>query len=352
MRGGGIWVDNLILLMNKIVRFKGRLPPQRGFSLLELMVAAGLMGFIYYAVSSTLAELAKLRVREFNNFVITQIRQDVVRAISDANSCTETFGGANVSGGAVTSIQFFRPSTGDIIDIVSVNDRFNNDFVELESIELQNFSQSGPVIQGVATGVVQVVLKFNVVRRFGVGGADDLFLSVPMAASVDNSTSTILGCTESGVAIASEICDSLGGTLNPSVSCSNLHIFGSVSSDSSVSAGDLITGTVDALNTSSMSSIMASTVNLHQNYSPPAVAPNSFLNGLQTNASVTTARLTASQRIVGGEVRATQFCRSGVCTNFPSESCASGYMSGLTAQGNVQCASWPARETIVNDVCL
>ncbi|WP_372655202.1 prepilin-type N-terminal cleavage/methylation domain-containing protein [Halobacteriovorax sp.] len=202
----------------------------RGFSLAEILVAAGLLGLLSLGVMQMNGSMMKGQATAEVKMEAIEIRRQIILNMSEKMACENTLSGTNL-GDTVNSIK----NTADNA-IFTVGNKYGANALELESITVVDV---GDVGGGMRDAELQVVFKS--LKKAAYGSSEKVFKS-RLKVKAANSTAPITECyddTAGTIATANETsCISVGGTWDPATSkCSNTNVWGKSCPDGEVLKG-------------------------------------------------------------------------------------------------------------------
>jgi prepilin-type N-terminal cleavage/methylation domain-containing protein len=166
---------------------------QSGFSLMEIMIAAALMGGLALAVAKLMQDQSKavktIESRSEYNAVITDIRN--ILALVD--SCNATMGGQPASGASIANIDYRPdPSQPAVVRYVA-NQLYGNGNVRIQSFRIGEFVRTGTTSFGMAQLAIAFIFNDN------TGGTKNITRKVQVnVETVDNTSTVIENCYSTG----------------------------------------------------------------------------------------------------------------------------------------------------------
>ena len=210
----------------------------KGFSLLEVIIAAGLLG----AISLGVMQLTKNMQTGQKTVELKGEKMDFANRmklyLSSDKSCAATLGGRSVANNTdVYKIKVHRePSDVTILDLKNPDPKLGGyQFgdgaarIRVTKIFVDSYSKTQDVDANTEEGTIDLVFELEKAStsKEGTYGASSFTEKLPLQVYVTKSNQTIWACSDpTGGAKAS--CDSLGGTMQMNaagnVTCSRLHL--------------------------------------------------------------------------------------------------------------------------------
>lgn len=126
--------------LHKLKLFFKNAPNEHGFSLIEALVVAGLMGMISYSGLNLLVSMQKSNFVQKYSSQVTKADQDIRTILSDPAACLNTFSGASLVAGASTSITAIKDAANTTR--YNTTSTYGDNSVKIYSIVLSNFTQT------------------------------------------------------------------------------------------------------------------------------------------------------------------------------------------------------------------
>lgn len=271
---------------------------EKGFSLVEIMVAAGFLGVISLGASQMISRMMKGQATAEVKMEAIEIRRQIISNMSDKTACENTLVGTSL-GESVTAIK-----NASNANLFSVGSKYGANALELQSINVVDVGDLG---SGMRDAELRVVFKS--LKKAAYGTSNKTFRS-RLKVKATGPAAQITECfddTSGVIATANETsCIALGGVWEPTTSTCTVSHF--VRKD-----GDTMTGTLE---TPSLTNTGA----------------------IQTNSIDSTTTVTAST-----SVTSPQFCTGANCKAIgdlalANQACANGFVSdGVNPDGTVRC---------------
>ncbi|MCK5882727.1 MAG: prepilin-type N-terminal cleavage/methylation domain-containing protein, partial [Bacteriovoracaceae bacterium] len=318
---------------------------EKGFSLAEVMVAAGLLSVLSLALVHITQNQAVVQKRAEASSEINTISNTITQNLLNSLACEETLTlGSTISEGM--DIAEIKNRRGDTL--FNKVDKYGNRQISINDITLNNLSV-GPLANGSRFGEANIIVTFEKLSKL-IKGIKLIQKTFPVKISLSGANA-LLGCysaTENAVQTATEkSCESIGGTYNSASNVCDLAAF----------------NPLDPLSASKAVSSQ-SQEDWYNNMMTASLSPYVKLIGdtmtgkLQVNADIETN----SRLCINGECRTTftaQLCPTGevvskVFTNgtvacvditCPSEST---FFVGINASGAPKCKAFPTNTCSAN----
>lgn len=278
---------------------------ESGFSLAEIMVAAGLVAGLALTIMRISANQAKVQKKAEQDLQITSIVSSVQQALLNEDSCKNTLAAITIANG--TSIPSIKNRNGGIL--------FQKN-TSYQGINVESISIKDVVIGANKFGELNLSLQLQKVSS-QTYGAGKLTRTIPLKVELD-STNKVKRCysaTENAIDTAkSESCRSIGGIYNFVIDRCDMANFPAASSKN----------------------IGVSTAYL-KDWSSSSELADLYVNttgDTMTGALTVNATINASQAIKAG----TQLCVGTRCRDFSAKSCTPGQLvKTVNADGSLVC---------------
>lgn len=181
---------------------------ERGFSLIEVLIAIGLMGALSAWMMNIFTQQTKNEKTTATNMDIDSLGQEIRNVVANGDSCAKTFLGVDPNQvGAITEIQKVLSDGSVQKRFQSGSKRVGNSGLLIASYDLKT-DETYFIPTGQKTG--ETVLSINYDRGKMVQGAKLKTYKIPLSVALDES-GKIMGCSAlaSSTNLAS-ICSSLG----------------------------------------------------------------------------------------------------------------------------------------------
>lgn len=279
------------------MKFKEFFRKPDGFSLMEIMVAAGLLAVISVAVMQMNKTMSRGQATAEVKMEAIEIKRQVISTLSDKQACEHTLVGKNLG----DNVDVIKNSND--VDLFRVGQKYGGNALELAEMKILD---DGDLGGGMRQGKLYV--KFNKLKKSAYGGSERSFetlIKVKAAGAsavidecFDDTTGVISTANESS-------CLAIGGVWDSATSTCTISHFVKKS-------GDTMTGalTTPQLNTN-----------------------NATINGPATATTVTTT----------DKITSPQFCSGTNCKAInelalANQSCPAGQVShGVKADGTLDC---------------
>jgi prepilin-type N-terminal cleavage/methylation domain-containing protein len=179
---------------------------QKGFTLAEIVVAAGLLGIVSLGVMRLVDNMNKSQKTFETKSEIVLVTNSIAQSLTNEEACKNTFSGINlVTDSSVASIQ---NSTGaSIFDVGSV---YGNRSVRLTSLDIDNVSLANDGSSKSGTFELLIGLeKLNSQNQGGLAITKRVTISVITDLSDD-----FVGCFNSAAGATKNSCENIGGTFD------------------------------------------------------------------------------------------------------------------------------------------
>ena len=284
----------------------------RGFSIAEVMVAAGLMGLLSVGLLNITKQQAVVQKRSETSVEINIISSLISQTLLNSGACNNTLGlGGNVSNGK--TLTAIKNRNGEVL--FDTTSKYGNNTVGLQSMELSGLSVS-PTTNGFLYGTVKLDILFEKLSKT-LSGKKTLRKSFTVNVQLDGS-SNLTKCysaTENAVDTAvgesqETICASIGGNYDTNIDKCELGAFQSLST---------IGAKANAASTSYLQNYVTTSLNTYViNKYAPLVS-----GGVDLTGDVKTV---------------TKFCVGSKCRDFSASACTVGQVAkGIGASGTVNC---------------
>lgn len=270
---------------------------EAGFSLMEIMVAAGLLAVISVAVMQMNKTMSRGQATAEVKMEAIEIKRQVITLLSDKRACENTLVGKNLG----SSVDVIKNSND--VDIFKVGEKYGDNALELAEVRI---TDDGDLGGGMRQGKLYV--KFNKLKKSAYGGSEKSFetlIKVKAAGATanidecfDDTTGMISTANEASCLAIGGVWDSAAGT------CTISHFV--------KKSGDTMTGALTA---------------------PQLNTDNIAVNGPATATEVTTT----------DKVTSPKFCSGTNCKGInelalSNQSCPAGQVShGIKADGKIDC---------------
>lgn len=279
------------------MKFEKLFKNSNGFSLMEIMVAAGLLAVISVAVMQMNKTMSRGQATAEVKMEAIEIKRQVITTLSDKRACEHTLKGRNLG----DTIDVIKNSNN--VDLFKVGNKYGNRALELAEIRIED---DGDLGSGMRQGKLYV--KFNSLKKAAYGGSEKSFETL-IQVKAAGPTAIIDECFEDSTGVISTAnettCLAIGGVWDSATSTCTISHFVKKS-------GDTMTG---ALTT------------------PQLNTDNATINGPATATTVTTT----------DKITAPQFCSGSNCKAInelalANQSCPAGQVShGVKADGTLDC---------------
>ncbi|EPZ52182.1 prepilin-type cleavage/methylation N-terminal domain protein [Bacteriovorax sp. BAL6_X] len=213
---------------------------QFGFTLAEVMVAAGLIGVLSMAVVNMIGNINRTSKRASQVFNIQQEIQRISGILADEDSCFKTFNGrsfgSTANGSSLTFNEIRRstgPNPGDFDTIYTLDQELGgtDGIVHIEAMSATTTSNPGPVYLENGVNATKVDASVRVTFQKGRAGADidivkkssvgmtDVSRDFPLSFVINAATGAVLSCYGSASQYTDAVCDALGGEIDSNGEC-------------------------------------------------------------------------------------------------------------------------------------
>ncbi|MDD0854358.1 tail fiber domain-containing protein [Halobacteriovorax sp. GB3] len=214
-----------------------------GFSLVEIMVAAGLVGVVSLAVVNLVSNLNKTQKRAQQVFSVEQEISRISSVLNDKDSCEATFATQTFGGGYDATTELAINDISQVTNagtntIYSINDELGDGggLVVLKDMRLVGVkNESTPFLKD-GDMVVQAETEFRVFFRKGRDAVDDNAIVKSshgaveirrvfnLSVVVNQATGEIVSCYGAIDSYTAATCSSLGGNIDNDGNCVEVHI--------------------------------------------------------------------------------------------------------------------------------
>ncbi|MFG1500125.1 tail fiber domain-containing protein [Halobacteriovorax sp. XZX-3] len=213
---------------------------QFGFTLAEVMVAAGLIGVLSLAVVNMIGNINRTSKRASQVFNIQQEIQRISGILADEDSCFKTFDGRSFGSTANGSSLNFNeirrstgPAAGDFETIYTLDQELGgtDGVVHIEAMSATTTSAPGPIYLENGVNVTKVDASVRItfqkgrfdadieaVRRGSVG-MTEVSRDFPLSFVLNSATGAVLSCYGSASQYTDAVCDALGGEIDSNGEC-------------------------------------------------------------------------------------------------------------------------------------
>lgn len=279
-----------------------RIRNNKGFTLLEVVVATGLLGALALGVMSQMQLMSKGQKLAETRMEELEVRRMILTALADKVACQNTLAGKEI-GQPLTQIKSANNSV-----LYEVGQNYGNNTLKISSITTQDLATT------FADGVRLVYLIVNF-QKLKSSATNNKSVNITFRVKAPTATGTISECYADTDSIIQQSCASSGGTWSSG---------GCTFSQYTLKAGDTISGTL-----TSIGFIGPLTGNVTGNLS----------------GNVTGAVVLATSGSFTGNVTATRFCTGNNCKfladlAYSNLSCADSEVQiGVNVLGNTYCKS-------------
>jgi prepilin-type N-terminal cleavage/methylation domain-containing protein len=165
---------------------------QRGFSLVEVLIAAGLLSIISYGLMSLITNATKQQKSIVAKDAMRELTGEIRNVLSDSIACTKTFGGNDftISTGADPEVKVNHIKDALNNDKYSVDSNYFNELLKLKAIKLEK------LIIDVGSSPVTGVAKLNLTaEKLGdIQGSRTTHQVISIKVTFTPATNTILDC--------------------------------------------------------------------------------------------------------------------------------------------------------------
>lgn len=216
-----------------------------GFTLVEVMVAAGLIGVLSVALVNMIGNINRTSKRASQVFNIQQEIQRMSGILADQDSCEKTFTGESFGGTASGSSFSFNqinrsdgPNPADFDVIYQLDQELGgtDGIVHIEEMTATTTTGPGPVYLQNGLNVTKVDASIRV--RFQKGrvganidnvkkssaGATDIARDFPVSFVVNAATGAVVSCYGSQNQFSDAVCDALGGEIDANGDCTQVEL--------------------------------------------------------------------------------------------------------------------------------
>ena len=178
----------------------------KGFSLAEVVVAAGLLGVVSLGVMRLVDNMMKSQKTFETQSEITLVSNGIAQALVNEKACENTFAGINL--GANTSVPSIQNSNG--ASIFDVGSQYGNRKVLLTGLDVQNISLTSDGTSKVGTFDLVVGMDKLSSQTQGATSVRKVITISVVTDLADDFT----GCFSSAAGATKNACENIGGTFN------------------------------------------------------------------------------------------------------------------------------------------
>lgn len=329
----------------------------KGFSLVEVLIAAGMLGVISLGVMKISENQTEVQKKAEVNFEINSISNVISQNLLNGDACGYTLGVGN-SIGSGTIIPEIKSRNNTVL--FNLTTPYGNNQVKINSMILNNLVTSGT---GPKYGDVSLQVTFEKTSKV-IHGNKIVIKSFPLKLELDASNNLIkcYSATENAIFSAKvQSCASIKGVFNSATDMCDLSGYGTGVANSHNAAvstqylseydsqmlnprfvnttGDTMSGKLQVNNViESNNSVCVS--GKCRNFSVASCSVGQVVKRINTDGSVQCATVTcpdASTFFVGIDNTGNPICKA-----FPTNTCsANQYVSKVNADGSVVCADLP-----------
>ncbi|WP_127714909.1 tail fiber domain-containing protein [Halobacteriovorax sp. HLS] len=178
----------------------------KGFSLAEVVVAAGLLGVVSLGVMRLVDNMMKSQKTFETQSEVTLVTNGIAQTLTNEKACENTFTGINLA--ANTSVGSIQNSNA--ADVFVVGSQYGNRKVILTGLDVENISLASDGTSKVGTFdlVIGIQKTSNVAQ-----GAQNLRKVVTLSVVTDLADNFV-GCFNSAAGATKNSCENIGGTFN------------------------------------------------------------------------------------------------------------------------------------------
>ena len=301
---------------------------KRGFSLVEIMVAAAMLGAVSLGVMSLQKNMKKGEVISETKMEELELRRLITTLLTDQLACKNTFLGSNI-GSPITQI---KNSAGSVV--YQTDNTYGNNTVKITSMSTQDLG----IVNSDNTRVVNLNITLQKMKQMAGGTSKTTSIQLNVAAPSANGAITSCNVDANQIISAANIasCASLNGTWNSTSSTCTLDYFVKKS-------GDTMTGTLETTKVTSPQFCTGTNCKAIEDL---ALANQNCTNknevqiGVNSNGTPKCLQLScgANQYFSGIDSSSGNI----ICKTIPSKDCGAGaYVSLVNADGSIECASTP-----------
>jgi hypothetical protein len=174
---------------------------EAGFSLAEVMVAAGLVGVVSLGVMHLTNNIHRGQATAETKMEEIEIRRIITSTLSDSLACLNTLNGIEIG----SNFNTIRNSANT--PIFQVNNVYGNRALKL--ISMRTVDKNVTYADG--TRGVDIVVQLAKMKQLAMG-ADNLRFSIDLRVTAENETAPITACFVNNDQIVQQACEALGGT--------------------------------------------------------------------------------------------------------------------------------------------
>lgn len=136
-------------------------PNDRGFSIIQILVAIGILGTISVAINSAILSTKSFLYETRGNLQVDDLHAQIVFALSNRHSCFNTFTGLNIPAGQVNFTQIMNGAQAPTVPtpLFVLNTPYNGN-VQIISMTADNFAAGGAPLP--FTGMFRVTMSYRV----------------------------------------------------------------------------------------------------------------------------------------------------------------------------------------------
>lgn len=301
-----------------------------GFTLIEIVIASGLLAALSLGVMQTMHTMQKGQVQSETKMEEIEIRRLVTTLLADKVACQNTLVGNNI-GANITSIKNAGGAT-----LYQTGNTYGNNSIKLTNIKTVDLNQVGTD----GTRVVNLVLTLQKQKK--LAGSTSKDATIQLNVKAPSATGVITECFGDSQQIVENSCISIGGTWNGATCTLNNFV---------LKTGDTMTGALNLTSAAATGNISAAQFCSGGNCK--AITDLALSNQLCPNGQVAngtkadgTPNCRALQCPANQYFAGLDISNNAICRPYPTNTCPTNeYVSQVNANGTVQCAVIPNTAT-------
>ncbi len=331
----------------------------KGFSLVEVLIASGILGAMGLYLASFSKQAITMEKKSETSFEINSISSLITQSLLNKDSCLYTLGdGSVITNGKKISV--IKNRKGD--DIFNTSTKYGNNSVSINDIEVVDVNASGAPGEN-KYGEIKLQVTFLRTSKL-IQGSKTTRRSFPVSVELDASNKLVscFSSTENSVVTAKEeACNNIGGIFDKTTDKCDLKPYhsGEIGSDNvAVSSNYLFGYHQDVLNSNFVNVegdtmtgklIVENDVQTKtqicvngrcRNFDKSLCPTGQVVKEINENGTVTCANVTCPDPntfYVGIDGSGNSICKA-----FPTNTCSTNqYVSKVNADGSVQCSNLP-----------